>query len=69
MSERQRDSWAMDNGIYMSFTDALEDFLDARNEVRACSEGSVRWHDATRKLNEAKRHLNKITDSPFTYGE
>jgi len=46
---------------WMSFSEALESYLDARENNQDAPEGCHRWHDNMQQMAEAKLHMDALT--------
>lgn len=46
---------------WMNFSEALEDYLDARDNNATAPVGCKRWIDNTERMDVAKAHMNALT--------
>lgn len=48
---------------WMSFSEALEQFLNAKADMAHFSAGGYNWLDSKRRYDEAKDHMDALTNS------
>lgn len=52
---------------WMTFTEALEEYLENRERLRDCSDTDCYRDMYESNLDEAKRHLEALTKQPMTF--
>lgn len=56
MVKKKEDCW-------MSFSEALDQYMRARTEMGHFGTGGINWTNAKERLDEAKDHMDALTDS------